>query len=93
MPALTDRDGKVYVKDNTDTIVFAIPDSSGKTTYTVAATATTTVTAPTTTASFAAGTSGAATVVYGFQTSTQADALCTAVNQIIKDMQTLKIAN
>jgi hypothetical protein len=93
MPALADRDGKVRIRDNTDTEVFTIPDSSGKTTYTSAATATTTVTAPTTTASFAAGTAGAATVVYGFTTSTQADAVVTAVNQIVKDMQTFKVAN
>ncbi len=89
MPQLKDSDGKIKVFDNTDTEVFTIPDSSGKTTYTVAATATTTNTAPTTLASVTTG----GTTLWGYSTQTQADAITKTLNQVVLDLQTLKVVN
>jgi hypothetical protein len=86
MASLSDRDGKIRIKDNTDTIVFEIPDASGKTVYTVVAPATTTVAAIATTLSALASPS----LTWTYTTQTQADNLVKAVNQLILDMQALK---
>lgn len=89
MPQLKDRDGKVRILDNTDTEVFVILDSGDRKTATVAATATSTFTAPVTLASITTG----GTSVWGYASQTQADAICTAVNQIALALQTAKILN
>ena len=94
MPNLSEHDNKVYLKNNADTEVWGIPVSSASPiaftqTYTPSSASLATpgaATAPTTVASFAAGTVGAATIVYGFQSATQADAVAVAVAALVTDI-------
>lgn len=88
MAKLVDRDGKIYVVDNTDVIVGVIEDAGSKTTYTVVAPATTTVTAPATTRAALSSPS----LTWGFSTQTQLNALVDTVNQLVLDVQRVKVA-
>ena len=88
MARIDDRDGAIYVLDNTDTVVSKIEDSGSKTTYTVVAPATTTVTAPATTRAALSSPS----VTFAFSTATQLNNLLDTVNQLVLDVQRVKVA-
>lgn len=88
MARLEDRDGAIYVRDNSDVVVAKIEDDGSKTTYTVVAPATTTVTAPATTRAA----SSSPSVTFGFSTATQLNNLVDTVNQLVLDVQRIKVA-
>ena len=78
MPALSEHDNKVYVKDNADLEVWGIPVATASP---IAFTQTYTPT------SASLATPGATIgVVYGYATSTQADAISVAVSALVTDI-------